>query len=300
MEFELSTELKNEIAFSMEDQTGLYVLDSYESVLVKKDAIDENDSERYYALPQWDSASGFRMMEQFTASLHNPLAKDALRTTLRSGHGVFRNFKTVLKSYPDVERLWFTFKERTFARVIFSWYNALRELWGLEKLGDEPEENEELLHDDFAFNNVDDSCKDCINAVFDAMRKEICNAYPQSLADAMLELDVTREQNASKDFFASEYSLVAKTATQEFAGFIGVTNCTAHSLLIQTLYVDPRYRGLGLACELLELCLSRIKEKGTIDFVIIKSVIMPEFFKTKLLRFGFESVGSLLVLDTRV
>lgn len=36
-------------------------------------------------------------------------------------------------------------------REVIRWYNALREEWGLELIGEEPEETDDLVQDDFRF-----------------------------------------------------------------------------------------------------------------------------------------------------
>ena len=151
MKFELTSELINEIVFSMEDQNEFYLLDSTVPVLLKKEEVQNFDSDRYYTLPVWDSISGFKLMEQFVTVLKNAFIADKLRSTLLAGKGVFRNFKNVLKSYPEVEKQWFSFKEQKMKQVILSWYNDLRDFWGLEQLELEPEDNVELVQDDFTF-----------------------------------------------------------------------------------------------------------------------------------------------------
>ena len=123
MEFELTSELINEIVFSMEDQNEFYLLDSCGPVLLKKKEVPDPVSDRYYSLPVWDSISGFKLMEQFVTVLKNELVADKLRNILSAGKGVFRNFKNVLKEYPEIEKQWFSFKEQKMKQIILSWYN---------------------------------------------------------------------------------------------------------------------------------------------------------------------------------
>ena len=54
-------------------------------------------------LPEWDSAAGFKLREDFVSNLNSPLAHEALQEVLHSGRGVFRNFRNVIKDYlPNV------------------------------------------------------------------------------------------------------------------------------------------------------------------------------------------------------
>ena len=72
-----------------------------------------------------------------------------MRDALSAGRGVFRNFKNALKQSRDLERSWYRFKEREMRRVVAEWYNQEREAAGLERLGPEPEETEDLTVSDF-------------------------------------------------------------------------------------------------------------------------------------------------------
>ena len=151
--FELTETLADDIIFAMEDQSSESLVDSQHGVVVNayNDDCDREDEGRYYSVPQWTSEDGFNLMEEFTSDLHVPQAREALLSALHSGRGVFRNFKSVLKSYPEVEKKWFAFKNKEMRRCVNDWYNGLRESWGLEKLNQTVEETADLLHDDFLF-----------------------------------------------------------------------------------------------------------------------------------------------------
>ena len=98
MEFDLTDELIKQITFAMENQTELFLFDSEEKLLVKKEDLPESyfieekgaDSftieshieNRYYILPEWNSILGFKMMEKFVSILHNPLARLELKQVL--------------------------------------------------------------------------------------------------------------------------------------------------------------------------------------------------------------------------
>ena len=142
--------------FSMENQDQILSFDALEGICVDMDAIDDDyetviDDQRYYDLPDWTSAQGFRVMEQFTARVHNPLLREALLNALGQRKGVFRRYKEVLRAAPAVEREWYRFKDQQMKAAVYEWYNDLRKLWGLEKISFEDETDSQLLQEDFTF-----------------------------------------------------------------------------------------------------------------------------------------------------
>ena len=66
---ELTSELTDEIIYAMENQSGAFVFDSIDGVILPESEVVSSEGNRYYKLPVWNSASGFRMMEHFVASL---------------------------------------------------------------------------------------------------------------------------------------------------------------------------------------------------------------------------------------
>lgn len=152
MNFTLTTQMIDKIAFAMEDQKERYAVDVDTGELVSLAARGEElPEERYVRLPRWGSAEGFHLMESFVTSLDNPAYREQLSRALGMGKGVFRAFKDALKANKELERLWFEYKEQRLRGVIISWYNADREARGLAKLPAEPEETDELLVSDFSF-----------------------------------------------------------------------------------------------------------------------------------------------------
>ena len=123
MQFELTEALLDDILFSMEDQVGNFYIDCHEGVVVNwddcRDEMEEDEEEdRFIGLPEWDSSSGFRLMERFAAAFRNPLIRNELCAALNRGKGVFRAFKNTLGQYPEAEKLWFSFKEREMKREV--------------------------------------------------------------------------------------------------------------------------------------------------------------------------------------
>ena len=157
MSFELDNILTDAILFYMENQGGDFVLDTYDVNVVKQEP-DFNDDERFIALPEWGSHDGYRLMEKFSAKLKNPLVRQELSAALNRNKGVFRFFRDVLNQYPEIEKQWFRYKEQQMKNVVIAWYNALREEWGLEPVGTEPEDNLSLVLEDFIFREEGEHC----------------------------------------------------------------------------------------------------------------------------------------------
>ncbi len=297
MEFELSDELISQIIFSMEDQNGKYVLDPRVGLLCKKDTIPFDKISNYYELPEWNSISGFKMMERFVSVLHNPLAREDLRSVLLSRKGVFRNFKNTLKTYPEIERMWFSFKDTEMKQLIIRWYNVLRESWGLEKLGEEIEENDSVLQDDFTFRCAEtQEDQNMVQLCEEDFSLEIQEKWTGDLGKALSYVWETNNYCKEDDI---ELMLIAETVSGEFAGYVKVISAIPGSLktvLVSSLYVVKKYRGLGLGRQLLTTCLSSLSERGT-RWVMVSSLIIPEQFIPILLQNGFSQLGAGFILD---
>jgi len=154
MRFELDEILIDSIIFSMEDQNGDSLLDTQEREIVdiynnELDNDTDFESDRFISLPEWTSADGYRLMERFTAGLKKPVLREELSSALNRNRGVFRAFRDVLSQYPESEKQWFHFKEREMKNEVIAWYNSLREEWGLEPIGSEPEDTSSLVMEDF-------------------------------------------------------------------------------------------------------------------------------------------------------
>jgi len=207
MGFELDNILINQILFHMENQEGVFVLDARKNQIVNSANIN-NDDNNYISLPQWGAKDGYRLMEKFTASLNNPVVRHELTAALNKNKGVFRAFRDVLEQYPEVEKMWLKYKEKKIRSQIIAWYNALREEWGLEPVGGEPEDTSSLILEDFIF----------------------------------------KEKN--------DFTITAENAEGELTGEISAS-IKDNTLYIDTLEVNPEYRGLGLGKTLLAKLLEK-------------------------------------------
>ena len=253
MQFDLDDILLDDILFHMENQDGDFFLDTHEGMVVSADNYD-ND-ERYISLPSWESQDGYRLMEKFTVGLKNPVVRSELSAALNRSRGVFRAFKNTLEQYPETEKLWFSFKERQMKNEVITWYNSLREEWGLQPVGSEPEDTSSLVLEDFILRppNACDSEK------AEALHK-LCIDEQKDDALAIYE-------TMNPFAFPGDICFVAENANSDFAGYICAVNETSH-LHIRQLEVKPEYRGMGLGKTLLAKLLEKAKKQGltiTID-----------------------------------
>jgi GNAT superfamily N-acetyltransferase len=285
MQFELNQTLIDEIIFFMEDQSGEFLLDTEEGVVLSVDdeEFDEDDFEagndRYISLPDWGPPDGFRLMEHFTAGLHNALVREELSAALNRGRGVFRAFKDTLGRYPETEKLWFAYKDHEMKREVISWYNSLRETWGLELIGEEPEDIAGLALEDFRFRagTAPDSAaaqelhRACLDADDDAHTEKTGNA---AIFTGMGEW-----------VFPGDLCFVAETAGGEFAGYISAARADT-VLRICAVEVQAEYRGLGLGKALLARLLEQA-DSEKISHVIIDLPAGQGHFSRALLRENF-------------
>lgn len=260
MFFELSEQLQSDIMHAMENQTEELIFDSQTGNLVSVYDINICDSSRYYTLPEWNSADGYRIMEKFAYSLRNPPIRTMLHDVLLSGKGVFRGFKTALKPYPEIERLWLQFKHHQMLLVIKEWYNTIRVSWGLEKLGEEPEDTENLIQDDFILRYADiEKDLDFFAAAMVEQKKEFAETLPESVNSAVMYFYSSRINSLCKNGLIT---LIAESVSHEAAGYISVCIENKHATAcIVSLFVFPSFRGMGVGTALLSLCFDVLKKK---------------------------------------
>jgi GNAT superfamily N-acetyltransferase len=275
MQFELSPALIDEILFFMEDQDGEFLVDTQEGIVISADdeEFDDDADDRYISLPEWDSSGGFRLMEHFTATLHNALVREELSAALDRGRGVFRAFKNTLAQYPEIEKLWFAYKEHEMKREVISWYNALRESWGLELIGEEPEDITSLALEDFYFREGSEA--DMPQA--EKLRQSCLGEYGGAEVLSGLGSWV----------FPGDISFVALTAGEEFAAYISAERMSDTLLRICALETEQEYRGLGLGKTLISMLLEQADSRN-IPSVIIDLPVGQDFFSRALLRESFK------------
>jgi GNAT superfamily N-acetyltransferase len=280
-QFDLTAALIDEILFSMEDQDGLFFIDTYEGVVVggvdfdESDLSEDEDDERYIDLPDWDSSDGFRMMEHFAAGFRNLLIREQLTSALNRGKGVFRAFKNILNQHPEAEKLWFAFKEQEMKKEIIRWYNGLREEWGIQKIGLEPEETGDLVLEDFRFRDYKTT-----DIFFIENLHNLC-------LKAVEENDAAGPEQKPLLNAPGSLALIAESGGGEFAGYICAMK-EETGVQINNLEVKPEYRGLGIGEALLIHLLEKLKPAET-KRVYLDLPSSAGDFSRVLAREGFET-----------
>jgi ribosomal protein S18 acetylase RimI-like enzyme len=172
-------------------------------------------------------------------------------------------------------------------RGVISWYNSLRETWGLELIGDEPEDIAGLALEDFRFragtvqdhDNAEKLHRACLDEYV-----EWCIAQKMT-ANVVIDMD--------EWVFPGDVCAVAETAGGEFAGYISAVRSGA-TLRICGVEVHAEYRGLGLGKALTSRLLEQADAVPAIPGEQIHHIIIDipsgtgmEHFTRVLLREGF-------------
>jgi ribosomal protein S18 acetylase RimI-like enzyme len=263
MSFELDKIMIDEILFHMENQDKKFVFDVRKNHIMDIREIEEIDSvdhdfdfhdniDRFIPLPKWTPNDGFRLMEKFNSRLKNPVVREELSAALNAKKGVFRSFKNVLEQYPETEKLWFSFKEQKMKKEIFIWYNSLREEWGLEHVGVEPDDDSFLVLEDFNIREGKDSDKE--NA-------EVLHKFCIEKRSDNISSDL---ETVSPFIFPGDLCLIAESAGGDFAGYICAEKKSS-VLQIQNLEIKSEYRGMGLG----KIMLSKFVEKAGKQKIVI-------------------------------
>ncbi|MDR2103165.1 MAG: GNAT family N-acetyltransferase [Treponema sp.] len=298
MQFELTEALMDDILFSMEDQGNDFFVDAQAGIVVGKMETEfaddfgnsRNRNGRYLALPLWDSSHGYRLMERFAAAFRNPLIRDELTAALNRGKGVFRAFKNILSQHPEAEKLWFSFKEREMKKEILDWYNALREEWGLERIGREPEETDDLVFEDFRFRCAEPGDA----AAAEELHRYCIEEYrSQDEKEGFRFITENFLRKIAADWrFPGDLALVAETGGGDFAAYISAVREEA-ILRITALEVKSEYRGLGIGEALLSHLLETLDGSGPSHILLdlpagvegFSRVLLRECFKPYAVRY---------------
>ncbi|MDL2228633.1 GNAT family N-acetyltransferase [Treponema sp. OttesenSCG-928-L16] len=291
MHFEMSEALIDSILFSMEDQQGLFYVDAREGTVVRFEAPPDisyngdGEDTRYYPIPEWESSDGYRLMERFAAAFRNPVIREKLTAALDQGKGVFRAFKNVLSEYPESERLWFSYKAREMRKELFRWYNGLREEWGIERIGEEPEETEDLVFEDFRIRVSLEKDREAMEKLHLLCREEYLKYLDKQGSGNIKEAILTLKKSSSPS--SGDISFTAETAGGDFAGCISAAP-ESSGLRVTALEVRPEYRGLGLGESLLHHFLKSL-DRRSVNHVIIDLPGGLEGFARFLLRESFQA-----------
>lgn len=291
MTFTLTESLTDEILSALENQEESFLVDAEKNQLVQKTDGLKGDEDLFYELPEWDSAAGFKLREDFVSNLNSPLAHEALQEVLHSGRGVFRNFRNVIKEYPEVEKRWHIYKNNKMLSYINDWYNNLREVWGLEKLDYVPESDDSLIHDDFSFTAYTQENKKELLLHMNAAFRERNENLSQELSQAIYNIWLEQFELAESK---GELGFICRSFSNDFAGCITVSQVSQKQekvMVLTSLFVPEAFRGLGIGTELINMCLSELKKLGK-TWLILPNMTVPDYLEPLLLRTGFDKIDS--------
>lgn len=291
MTFALTQTLVDNIQTALENQEKSFIVDAEKCDIIERDGCVTADEDKFYELPEWTSADGFKLREDFVNNLYSPFAREELQEILHSGRGVFKSFRNVLKKYPEVEKKWHVFKNRTMNKYINDWYNSLREIWGLEKLDYIPESDEMLVHDDFSFleykaDNQEEiflNISAALRTEYGEVSEEILAAFCEMWKSSFLSFDSSKQ-----------IGYICRSLSEDFAGCITaapVSEKNEKVMILTSLFVSNGFRGLGIGTELLSMCLSELKRSGK-NWILLPNIILPESLEPLLIRTGFEKIAS--------
>ncbi|HUW39898.1 MAG TPA: GNAT family N-acetyltransferase [Rectinemataceae bacterium] len=283
--FELRDTIVEQILFAMEDQENASVID-----IDSGEVLPFQDGENYVPPPSWSSREGFRLMEDFLASVRQPSARRDLGAALARGRGVFKAFKAALAEYPDLERSFRDFKLRAMRRTIATWYDDLREVRGLERLGPEPEETYELIVSDLDIRLEPlAQAKAFLPSLFDEAESESLDYLPSVVAG--FEFDRLRDE------MDLGHEGLCALADDGEGGAIGAA--LAYRIVgaersigrIVFLFVRKEFRRMGLGKAMLGVLTDGFRAEGT-HTLILDSALVPYDFATGLERLGYRPYGA--------
>ena len=82
---------------------------------------DEQDwGTRYVEVPSVESRTGYQDMEDFIATVADPVLQRTLERVI-IGRGAFRRFKDLLADYPEERERWFAFQDDITRRRVLAW-----------------------------------------------------------------------------------------------------------------------------------------------------------------------------------
>ena len=256
-------QIVSEIIFGMENQDVEYMLDISTGTLYSPEFSDaeEPSEENLVDLPPWRSSDGYQIMVAFTNSCHDQELKKKLVNELNSKErGVFRRFRDVLATDPEVLKQWYDFKDHRMKSYIKGWY---REHFSSVSAIDELEEDEltggELLAD------------------FEVNHLNHLDAYCLGLLDSYVADDSVRKKVI--DSFSSKEAFEIACDGKPCGALI--YERVQHSACILYYYIEQQDREMGLFSLMFDLFNRELERSG------IEKVTMPFGPESLFLRQSF-------------
>ncbi len=284
--FDLSDKVVEQVVFAMEDQERKTVIDLETGEVLPAEG---REGGRYVDPPSWSSREGFKLMEDFLCSVRQPSARRELSAALGRGRGVFKAFKEALAQREELERAFRDFKIKAMRRTIASWYDDQREALGLERLGPEPEDTNELLVSDLEIRLAELSeARSLLDPLVSQAEEESLEYLPASVA--AFEFDRLRDE-----LDAEEDSVVAIADDGE-GGALGVALAFRYAVgerafgRIPFLFVGRDFRRMGLGRTLLGSLAAGLRAEG-IGIIVVDSPFLPPEMAPALSALGYQAYG---------
>jgi len=289
MPLPLTPALLDQILFSMEDQENFSVLNLMTRQV--ETCPDENScgDGQVIPLPTWSSTDGFRMMREFSETLHHPAVQAELREVLDAGQGVFRRFKAVLKPRDLLYRQWLRFKRKYMEETIRQWLAQWPEV--LYEDPAEPAfdvEEPGLLASDFSFREgTSDE-----GARLEDWDTEACMELAESVFGPESDPAFADYFRRGRQFQRGDRFWVAENPKGEWAGVVWTRPWTggAEAAVTEVVlwFVDPELRGLGLGAALLEAMREAL---GPTPALVLTTPAGDRRLEGPLGRAGFQAAG---------
>jgi GNAT superfamily N-acetyltransferase len=211
---------------------------------------------------------------------------------------VFRQFKDVLAERPDIQRIWQSFKQREMRRIVGEWLNDQREIRGLERLElSEDEETLPLIESDFVFTHANALTGDD-TAELERVAFGECHENEQAgFVELLYEIRSLRPPAANYD---GVQITTAETPAGETAGVLlaALFRRGEESLsVVRQIYVEPEYRGLGLAAALLREHVRRCRRERVRN-VSVQLTGSACDYEESLAELGFEKTEVSMTIST--
>lgn len=284
--FELCEKIVEQVVFAMEDQERESVVDLESGEVL---AAEGHSGEGFAKPPVWSSREGFKLMEDFLASVKQPSARRSLSAALSRGRGVFKAFKAALAENQELERAFRDFKIRAMRRTIAVWYDDLREARGLERLGPEPDDTDELVLSDLDIGILGlEAAKAYLIPLLLEAEEESIEYLPGPLAAFEMrrlraELDTAEDALCAIAYDGEGGALGVALGFRTVQGERGFGR-------IVFLMVKREFRRMGLGKTLLESLVKAFAKDG-LPLVTLDSAFLPADFGSGLEPLGFRNFG---------
>lgn len=292
--FLLDDSICDEILFAMENQDLDFrvAAETGEIVLINDDNPDPDwaDDAELLDLPAWTSADGFALMESFSAGVGNPEARAALQAALSRGRGVFKAFKKALEPFTELERRWYDFKRSAMLKRVAEWYDLSRVARGLERMGPEPDIDDDLLNGEFLFHMAGRESWPLCQPLFRKGLEETLMSFPKPLVEYEYSAIAHELEEGGQDGLVLAIAEAPGGAIAGMAATRKIFIADSAYGKLSYLYVSPEHRRLGLGRRLAEMTREQLVKDGIPRF-IIDLPFVPASFGSSMGAYGYEAFG---------